>query len=241
MEDFRERSSLDSLSVTDDPKYEIDTHISGGQIQTNKFGDHIGGAITDTLVSVVTSMLKDDVPTTFKDVAYKLGHSFLQRMCYGNKKKSSSNFAWDRTSYGSFFDPFDDDDWFSSGSNIKRPSTSNNQQIDARYDAGMPDVWFYTSADADKAIRIMQNMIADPAGPGYLTVGHMYDMINDPSNPQTTYKTKPTHFEWGWASLKTASVSYSIKRDKKHLPAYKLEMPPIRQIAQLRRERREND
>lgn len=240
MEDFRERSSLDTPAISDKPLYDVDMHISGGQIQSNKFGDHVGGAITDTLVSVITSMLKDDVPTTFKDVAYKLGHSFLQRMCYGNKKKSASNFSWDRTSYGSFFDPFDDDDWFSSGSNIKR-SSNNTQQTDARYDSVMPDVWFYTSADADKAIRIMQNLIADPAGPGYISVGNMYDLMSDPNNPETRYKTTPTQFEWGWASLKTASVSYSAKRDRKHLPAYKLEMPPIRQIAQLKRERREND
>lgn len=237
MEDFRERSSLDTPAVTNG-NVEVDTHISGGYVNQRSLKSDFGGAITDTIVSVVTSMLKEDVPTTFKDVVYKLGHSFLQRACYGNKKRSSGSFSWDRTSYGSYFDPFDnDDDWFSSGSNIVKPN--KQQQVDARYDSVMPDVWFYTAGDADKAIRIMQNLIADPAGPGYLTVGHMYDMMNDPSNPQTSYKTTPTQFEWGWASLKSASVSYNARRERKHMPAYKLELPPIRPVDQLRRERRE--
>lgn len=237
MEDFRERSSLDVPATNNGSPNDI--HISGGYVQQNSLSSNFGGAVTDTLIQVATSMLKEDVPTTLRDVAYKLGHSFLQRACYGNKKKSSASFSWDRTSYGSFFDPFDnDDDWFSSGSNIKRPG---NTQVDARFDSVMPDVWFYTALDADKAIRIMQNIIADPAGPGYLTAGHMYDMLNDPNNPNTTYKTTPTQFEWGWASLKTASVSYDARRARKKLPAYKLVMPPIRQIEQLRRERRERD
>lgn len=236
MEDFKERSSLDAPMKKDEPSNDI--HIGGGHIQSHSGAGALGGAITDTLVSVITSMLKDDVPTTFRDVAYKLGHSFLQRALYNNKKKSSSQFSWDRTSYGSFFDPYDDDDdWFSSGSHIKRPSPSNNK-VDARYDSVMPDVWFYSAIDADKAIRIMQKVMTDPNGPGYLTVGHMYDMMSDPSNPDTTYKTSPTQFEWGWSSLKTASVSYNAKRDRKGKPAYKLELPSIRPIEQLKREQR---
>lgn len=236
MEDFKERSSLDAPPAQAQSKAEVDMHISGGYVNQRSLKDDIGGAIFDTLKSVVISMLKEDVPTTFKDVAYKLGHQFLQRSCYGNKKRSSSSSQWDRTSYGSFFDPFDDDDWFSSGSSIVKPD--KQKSVDARYDSVMPDVWFYTAADADKAIRIMQSIIADPAGPGYLTVGHMYDMMNDPSNPETSYKTTPTQFEWGWASLKSAAVSYTAKRDRKHLPAYKLDLPPIRPIDQLKRERR---
>lgn len=238
MEDFREKSSLDAPMEKKETLPEL-PHISGGNIQKSTFSNVVGGAMADTLITVASSMIREDIPTTLKDVAYKLGHSFLQRMCYGNKKKSSSSFVWDRTSYGSFFDPYEDDDWPSSGSNIRRPSQNKSTPIDARYDGRMPDVWFYSAPDADKAIRIMQNIITDPKGPGYLTVGNMYDMLNDPDNPETTYKTSPTQFEWGWTSLAAASVAYDSRRDRKKLPAYKLVFPQMRNIEQIKRERRE--